>query len=356
MQKSPKFVVLILVNLIAAHTNYSLGQSNYIAYSNYINKAELFITENKFSDALVYYDSARFVKSIPFARDAYNAAVCAASIKNDDKCYFYLKVLIDKGVSLKHMQSVDLLNYFLKTKKGKQLIDYTKHNDARYNKRLRSIIDSLEAADQFFRSKEGKYVVYIDTIKKIDASNAFFLVKFIEKYGFPSEEMIGIKDDSLSLQLPYYAIVMHQQNGSPSSVMNFSEILTKALKNSEIEPHIATELIDRSDGTDKYGTEAYGLTKYVLDSATSVKTQYSNPVQVYNSIKWGYVNINPDYISKINKERNAIGLGTIEEGRKKGIYQQLKDNRFKLTTFSVYVFSEKAQFDEYSKQLIFVEQ
>lgn len=351
-----RFVILTFINLIAACSNCILGQSNYIAYSNYINKAELYITENKFSDALVYYDSTLSVKDIPFARDAYNAAVCAAMVKNDKKCYSYLKVLIDKGVSLKHIQSVDVLNCFLKTKKGKQLTDYTKHNDVHYNKRLRFIIDSLETADQFFRSKEGKYVVYMDTIKKIDASNAFFLVKFIEKYGFPSEEMIGIKDDSLSMQLPYYVIIMHQQNGSPSSVMNFSEILVKALRNNEIEPHIATELIDRSDGTDRYGTEAYGLTKYVLDSATSVKAQYSNPVQVYNSVKWGYVNINPDYISKINKERNAIGIGSVEEGRKKGIYQQLKDKRFKLTTFSVYVFSEKAQFEEYSKQLIFVEQ
>lgn len=336
------------------YSNFVLSQPNYVIYSNYINKAELCITDKKFSQALTYYDSALLIKKIPFARDAYNAAVCAAIVKNNNTCYSYLKMLLDKGGSLKHIQSVDVLNQFLQTKKGKQLIDYSKNNDVHYNKRLRYIIDSIEAADQFFREKEGKYVMYMDTIKKIDASNAFFLVKFIEEHGFPSEDLIGVKDDTLNLQLPYYAIIMHQQNGSPSSVMNFSEILIKALRNGDIEPHIATELIDRSNGTDVYGTEAYGLTKFVLDSATSVKTQYSNPVQVYDSVKWGYVNINSTYLSKIDKNRDAIGLGKVEEGRKKGIYEQLRDNRFRLTTYSVYVFSEKKEFEEYSKQLIFV--
>jgi hypothetical protein len=345
---------LALFNLILTYSNFAFSQSNYIVYSNYINKAELRITDKKFSEALIYYDSALSVKKIPFARDAYNAAVCAAIVKNNNKCYSYLKTLIDKGSSLKYIQSVDVLNDFLKTKNGRQLVEYTKHNDVHYNRRLRSIIDSLEAADQFFRQKEGKYAVYMDTIKKIDASNAFSLVKFVDQYGFPSEEMIGINDDILTLQLPYYAIIAHQQNGSPSSVMNFSEILKTALKNGEIEPHIATELIDKSNGEDEYGTEAYGLTKYVLDSISPAQMQYSNPVQNHDSAKWGYVNINVQYETKLNSNRTSIGLGTIKEGRQKGIYEQLRDKRFHLSTYSVYFFDKKDQFEEYSKQLIFV--
>lgn len=347
-----KIRLYILSYFILTLSNSTFCQPDYISYSNYINKAELCITNKKFSEALTYYDSALLEKKTPFARDAYNAAICAAIIKNNSKCYSYLKVMVDKGVSLAYLQSIDVLKEFLKTKTGKQLIEYTEHTDVHFSKRLRHIIDSLETADQFFRLKEGKYVVYMDTIKKIDASNAFNLVKFINEYGFPSEEMIGVTDTTL--QLPYYAIIAHQQNGSPSSVMNFSEILRTALKNGEIEPHIGTELIDKSDGTDKYGTEAYGLTKLVLDPISSAQAQYSNPVQNHDTAKWGYTNLDVQYETRLNANRTTIGLGTIQEGRQKGIFEQLSDKRFRLSAYSVYFFEKKDEFEKYSKQLIFV--
>lgn len=280
-----KTTFLIFLYFIIALSNVACSQSNYILYSHYINKAELCIADQKYREALIYYDSALMERKVLFAKDAYNAALSAAIVKNNNKCYLYTKTLIDKGYSIKHIQSVDVLGFFFKTKNGKQLIKYSKHNEVKYNKVLRKIIDSLETADQFFRNKEGKYLVYMDTIKKIDASNSFCFVKFVEKYGFPSEEMVGIVDDSLLNGLsPYYAIIFHQQNGSPTSVMNFADILTAALKNGDIEPRIALELIDRSNGSDEYGSEACGLTKYVLDSVSSEKIKHSNPNTNYDTI------------------------------------------------------------------------
>ena len=311
-----KNIIHIIFFSLIILTNTAYCQFNYIQYSHYVNNAELSIADKKYSEALVFYDSVVSVKSNLFAKDALNAAICAGILKNNNMCYAYLKLLIDKGIFIENFKSINVLSDFLKTKIGKKLIDYSKHNDGKFNKKARYTIDSLEKADQFFRNKKGKYVVYMDTIKKIDANNALFLVKFIEMYGFPNEDMVGIVDDSLlNFSQPlYYGILIHQQNGSPSSVMNFSEILTTALKNGDIEPNIAVELIDKSNGSDEYGSEVCGLTKYVFDSISSSKNQFSNPVQNYDSLNtWGYINLNLQYETKLNNNRNNIGLGTVME-------------------------------------------
>ncbi|HET6226880.1 MAG TPA: hypothetical protein VFF27_11415 [Bacteroidia bacterium] len=346
-----KILSHIFFVLMIFGANLIFAQPNYIRYSNYINKAELCISNKEFSKALIYYDSTLLVKSTPFCRDAYNAAICAAIIKNNNKCAFYLKTLVNKGGSLNSIRSINVLNDFLKTKQGEKLLEYAKCPVVYYNKKLRHFIDSLEYADSSFWSKA--HDLYADTIKKINTSNVYAFLGFIKEYGFPTEDLIGIDSDVTSHQFPYYRLIEHQKLGSPISTINFLAVLKSALEKGEIEPHQATELMDISDGTNKYGTEAYGLMKLLPDTTTVTKED-SILIQIYKIGNWGYLNLNEEYESKLNENRTFIGLGTIQEGRKKATYQLLIDKRFHLATYSIGSISTD-QLEELAKRFVFVE-
>jgi hypothetical protein len=354
MQFKSKMISLFLCCCFYFFTNAVLGQSlkdrNYYAH---INKAELYVIDSNYSKAIVCYDSAFKEKEFPFAKDRYNAAVCAALLKKNEKCYLELKFVIDKGFGVDNLQTKEVFRTFFKTVYGNRLISYSQTTPKIYLPRYRKKLDSLFYTDQFFRKKEGKYAVYLDTIKKIDQSNVNILNALLLQFGFPSEELIGVPDDSF-IPITYRSVIIHQQNGSLSRVFDYTSVLKKALEEGNIETHIAAELISKSSGYDTYGIFGCGLTKYVLDSINSVAGVKTNPIANYDSIKWGYVMLPKGYEDEININRSKIGLETIGELRTKSVFL-LKDKRFDFalpSSLSTFIYDNKPEYEDAIKNLI----
>jgi hypothetical protein len=325
-------------------------------YYNYINSAELRIVDSDYWEALHFYDKAFQEKKIPFAKDRYNASVCAALLKMNLRCYSELRHVLDKGYAIANIKSKDVFYDFFKTDFGNKLIKYNQTSKKTYISTYRETLDSLFNADQFFRNKEGKYVLYIDTIRKIDRSNVDLLNKLISKYGFPSEELIGVSDSSF-IPITYRILIIHQQSGSQTRVFDYTDIIKNALEEGKIEAHLAAELISKSSGNDLYGIyESSGLIKCVLDSLNSVAGLSSNPNANYDGVKWGYLVLSPEREAEINLNRSKLGLESISDSRAKSIFL-LKDKRFDFalpSSNSIFLFENKKEYEKALEKIILI--
>ncbi len=324
-------------------------------YSN-TNNAELSIVDSNYLKAINYYDSAFASKASPFAIDIYNAAVCAVLLNKNEKCYSLLTKIIDKGYKINNFQKKQVFNEFFKTEWGKNLLKYSENINIYYNLKLRHTLDSLFYMDQLFRKKVGEdkpYSFYEDTITKTDISNTKFLNKLIVKYGFPSEDLIGLNDSSLVDQ-PYYILIIHQQSGSPSRIYDFTSEIINALYDGKINVHNASELITKSCGNDLYGFFNSGIVKAVYDPSDTGKANYGIDKN-YDNISWGYFQIPEEKEKKIDSVRQEIGLEKLRENRTKIVFR-LKDTLFDFSKFSgensIFSIPDKEFYEETIKNII----
>ena len=321
-------------------------------YYRQVNHAELSLIDSNYNAAIHFYEEAFDHKKNPFIEDRYNFAVCYAIDQKYDSCYKQLQFVVDKGTSIKIIQINPGLALFFSTKYGTNLIEYEIQHKKTYNAIYRSAIDSLTIMDQLFRKKEGSYSVYGDTIRAIDSMNVIAFNKLVEIYGFPSEELIGV-DSSLSGHPQYQSIIIHQQYVRVGRFFNYSEMITNALQQGNIDAHAAAELIDKSAGSDQFGIFDAGLVKIVLDSTANASSNSSNPKSDYKNVPLGYFKISEEKEKMVNEKRINNGLETISEARQKTIFH-LKDPRFLLPsgTISIFIISEKTDYEKAMDSII----
>jgi tetratricopeptide (TPR) repeat protein len=160
-----------------------------VYYPN-INDAELAIARAEFKDALSYYKKA--FESVPtgFARDYRNAVLCAIRSNDDAFAFDYLEKLVLKGFGKDFL--ADTIFKPLNSKRGwKKLMDsydclHQKSLTNNHSELLRALI-AMGERDQLFRSKEGSYEIYGDTIAKIDEENVLRFQQLVVEHGFPTK-------------------------------------------------------------------------------------------------------------------------------------------------------------------------
>ncbi|MBF9255233.1 hypothetical protein I2I11_18190 [Pontibacter sp. 172403-2] len=297
-------------------------------YYPVINEAELSIIEQDYAAALNAYQYAFAAVPSPFARDYYNAAICALLLQNEKQTYEYLEKLVEKGVSLEYLAQQPLLDSLAGTRHWKKFRRKYKKRRRAYEEHvkpdLRANLDELYARDQYFRQAEGGLRVYGDTIRKIEAANVQLLLDWVEQYGYPGEDLIGVAD-TLE-QLPRFTIVIQRQTKARKGY-DFSPILRDAVHHGQLAPQAAAYLLEQQAGRSTYGSKAFVrvncsacqedkkkpkyLGRYLLESRSEAEQQ------------------------RVDAQRKALGLEALEDYRKKVLYN-LNDNRFKLDyTWSV---------------------
>ncbi len=323
-------------------------------YNKYVNSAELRIVDSSYLEALDFYDRAFQERKFPYAKDRYNAAICAAILKMNARCYSELGLVLEKGYAISNIQAKGVFDDFLKTNFGKKLIKENKSSPKNYNSTYRKALDSLFEADQYFRNKEGNYVLYKDTINKIDKSNVAAFTKLIGKYGFPTEELVGVPDTSF-IPIPYRTLIVHQLSNNPSRAFDYTELIKKALEEGKIETHLAAELISKSSGDDLYGFyESSELVKCVLHFPNSDASESGNIYPDYDSTKWGYLELPPEREASLNLKRNKLGLESLKDSRIKSFFL-LKDNRFDFamqTDQTIYGYENKLDYENAIKKVV----
>ncbi|MFT2009207.1 hypothetical protein ACMA1I_11070 [Pontibacter sp. 13R65] len=304
---------LLLLFLLGSF--YAFASPDYTeVYHPHINKAELALAQKKYETALEHYQQAFAAVPSPFARDYFNAAVCATHEGREKLTYNYLEELALKGVDLDFLKRQRGFKPLQESKKWRKFErKYPKHRRKyrdRVNLDLRADLDELYARDQFFRQAKGGLRMHADTLRKIEASNVKRLLSAIETHGYPGENLIGV-GDTMEL-LPRFAIVIERQTRFMDGY-DFTNILQEAVRQGRLAPHAAAFLIEKQ-GFGEYKTRA--LVKITCGKPKDCE----NDKRLPDLSKFMKENLNETQEQQINEQRLALGLESLTDYRKKVLF------------------------------------
>ena len=273
--------ILLILSILFSGNCFAQGDFTRI-YHPIINSAELAIVDTNYYEALDYYKAAFDNVKKPFAKDYYNAAICAAMIGKMPTVFDYLEKIVEKGypsdslrkdaffkyvadtckvwskfenqlrlvkpeinqelrdslnkiytLGSKNVQTpltADLREYFAKNHNLPQTIIIKKNGkDTTTAKTIISIVDSLG----FFNNLSGKLKLQQDSLRKIKneifSKNQHFvynsIVKIIENNGYPDENLIGLSGrDSQNSSKDRRIFYFSEQNFN-NSMLNNSIVL-----------------------------------------------------------------------------------------------------------------------------------
>mgnify|MGYP001329469727 CR=1 FL=1 len=233
--------IILLSVFIILSLNPTLATDYTKYYHPYINKAELAIVDGHYEMALGIY--AVTFEKVPsaFARDYFNAAVCAVKLNRYQQALIYCDSLIAKGVTkgflenekaLSTLRSFPYWSSYINTYNQKRKKIFIK---AKYNDILMQLV-RLEEADQVFRKMEGSYEKYGDTISAIDTRNMDTLLMIWDKYGFPGEGLVGTASPREVLPHPWIVLWHHCQLTATKGKENLTNRLKQAVRNGHMYP------------------------------------------------------------------------------------------------------------------------
>ncbi|MEO0042758.1 MAG: hypothetical protein RL329_2206 [Bacteroidota bacterium] len=285
------------------------AQVDYLkTYHPLIVQAEAALLDSNYTVALNHYQTAFQRVPRPFAKDFYNAAICAVELKKEDIAFQYLDSLITKGVKKSFFETLiplQALKQHPKWQKWIQTFDgkFQQWNQDK-NVTIRQTLKGLEYADQEFRSRPNKYERYRDTINQIDKMNVHFLKQIIQTNGFPNENWIGI-ENPMHNDLPAYVLFLHQFQKMSSGIgdFDFTEIVLKAVREGQLMPHTAAYWLTMSNQL-SYNFGDTGLTIIV----------YKDQTTGFRVIRY-----NAGEKAKINENRQTFGLEPLESLYQKAI-------------------------------------
>jgi hypothetical protein len=302
------------------------GQVDYtVSYHPSINKAELSIVDGDYKKALSLYELA--FKKVPtsFAKDFFNATICAIKIKQYKSAFKYCDSLMAKGVNKNFFSENNSLHPLRETKKWRKYIEQFDNKYVRFNSikdtSLKNLFSKMEQQDQEFRKKPGSYVAYRDTIEKIDSLNIAILKSVIANNGFPNENMVPVKDPTFTT-LPAN-IVFHHHCQSMSKdrkgKYNFKDEFIAAVQKGQLDPHRFAFLLSLQ-GESNLPLGGLGITQCEINGVRSklLGEKY------------------PDKAKKIiNNNRVLYGLETLDDYYRKAVFA-IREDRSKEFAFKKY--------------------
>lgn len=278
-----------------------------------------------YEGALKTYQQAFTAVPHGFARDYYNAAVCAALTGHEKQGIDYLEKLVAKGISLEYLEQQEALEPLRAHKAWKKFAKkYPKRRKAfreNTNIDLRADLDELWARDQYFRQAKGGLRVHADTIRKIEADNVKTLLAWISKHGYPGEVLIGLPD-TLEI-LPRFSIVIQRQTTARNG-FDFNNVLTQAVQDGKLDPQAAAYLLDQQQGKNVYRSKV--LARVICNKPEDCKDD-----EEFGDLSSRYLvqRMSEEEEAKANELRQTLGLEPVADYREKVRYA-IKDDRFKL--------------------------
>lgn len=334
-------LLILMVKVPSFAQTYKIQNSNVLQYNKYINTAELLICDSLFHNALCDYDTAFKLLAEPFAIDKYNAAMCAFITGDYDKGSTYLEQVVKRGYNYKLLESNRIIN-LLDTNDRSNLFRNLEQCSVEIDYKLKNTYDSLYIIDQYFRKDSLYWITNRDTLCKTDYSNGRFMSGLIDRYGFPSERSVGVSANLLSA-LPWELIIIHNHvKPFCNERVDFSTAILYALEHGLIRTPKAANYLEQSKGNDIFGGGVIGL----------VKAEYRGIDADSSYYHVGFFIFSDNVINKINTQRTSIGLDTIEEVRKKIIFNITNTNFiFSEGLKVIYTFSTFTEFNNFVENL-----
>lgn len=281
-------------------------------YYSVINQAELLLISEQHDKALAQYYAAFKNVPTPFARDIFNAAVCATLTGDYESAFKLLDQLIVKGTDITFIKSMEVFSALVNDSRWEIFVNNYPRNRKIYlqtiNVPLRKELEWMAALDQHFRLKDNGMAVYQDTIAQIDKNNIDRFNGIIEKFGFPGEDLIGVENPASAP--PYHTILNHlchkASMGMGKGIAEINFPLQEFVKFGKLSPYRFANFIDQQ-GKPVYGNTVF----YRLDNSPELRVLV----------------LGEKGLKKINKNRASVGLESLEDYQKKVLFA-LKDSRF----------------------------
>lgn len=190
-------LILLLISLSIYNISSSQINENYLNYYKKINQAELAIVDSAYKNALICYQQAFSLVGLPMSKDLHNASVCATKVKKFNDAFHFFDKLVQKGVKMDYFKS-EIFKPLRKTKEWaqfeKEYPEKYKQAIAKHNLEFKSILNQMQGNDQELAKKKNEDQNLRPQFHAVVKKNEKEFVKLIEKYGFPSEDLIGIDE------------------------------------------------------------------------------------------------------------------------------------------------------------------
>jgi len=296
----PYFWITWYIVMVSVFTG-CLSNKNTLSYLLNCEKAEMAIIKSDYRKALKLYKKAFKSNHPGFSDDYYNALKVADLLKENDFAFYNAKKLAKRGLCNEFFQNYEML------KSDKDQWDELLGLEFRTKNDFRLELESMTNDDQVARYDRSDS----QNINKVDSINFFKFKMLIERYGFPSEESLGIEctDNTRGFHPPPYNILLlhfaqHRYEG-------VKQILDDALEKNKISPYRYIDLMQYLGLPVKYNSAP--VVKMGQDYFTYKKSDLD--------------------ISKINSNRERVGAGSLENHLEK-IKFRIKNgrNEFRMNT------------------------
>ena len=218
--------------LLLLYTSFAQAQVDFTKiYHPIINEAELAIVDTNYHEALQFYNEAFANVNKPFAKDYYNAAICATLIGKMPIAFDFLEKIVEKGYPADSLRRDNFFKLVADT--CKKWNDFEKHArliKPNLNHELRDTLRNMQFSKykpvytpltaelrKFYKENikekwvrtdsllllqnmpenllsQRDSIAAINTSKEISLNKEIIkkTIQIIELYGFPDENMIGL--------------------------------------------------------------------------------------------------------------------------------------------------------------------
>jgi len=166
-------------------------------YYSHIKLAEAAIWENQLRESIFEYEKAFSHKSSPFFYDLINALVVACKLEDRYKINKWLKKLIvDKGIHPNFFKKNPAFKELIADSLWMQMLNNSDYNKKHYNKINLDLVEKYKELYQ--KDQEVRHKKYKNNNERrvVDSLNLIDFKMLVKKFGFPSEERVGMNYDS----------------------------------------------------------------------------------------------------------------------------------------------------------------
>jgi len=231
------------------------GQNISDKYANLIKKADTYYRlKNYKASAQTFSQAFKSSNWKGFTDDRYNAARSWALAGIADSAFYQLNIIATKGnyTNYEKLSREHELKSLHKDKRWEPLLERVKQNmdeqEAKFNRPLIRELDSIQAEDQKFRSKENNIEILYGadskemkelwkTIQEKDSTNLLRVKEILDKYGWLGYDVIGYEGSTT-----LFLVIQHSDQKTQEKYL---PIMRDAVKDRKADPSQLALLEDR---------------------------------------------------------------------------------------------------------------
>ncbi|TAF62965.1 MAG: hypothetical protein EAZ55_14870, partial [Cytophagales bacterium] len=260
-------------------------------YYPYITQAELQICLGKPTEALIHYQKAFENTKKGHCKDYFNASLCAFENRDTTLGFRYLTLSVESGLGEKILYNNPAIALLMGSKPWKE-----------FDKAVPNMLKKCEA--QIQKKYQKMLNVYVQTYaypNKIYSEEARSIYdelrRGLKKYGFPSVRDVGEKVHFWFVK--YLVAHIHLDDTFMSNAQ------FKAMQKGELSPYI-------------YARHQEAINNYVNNQDSKAREKYGNNLfyilRAYSDVYYYPIRSQEDE-QRINENRAALGIGSLEEAR-----------------------------------------